>query len=603
MLRLPGDPAPRRPLRHRLLPAREPGAASPGSRSSASSCAATRRASSPRTCSATRARSRPTTSTTRVRGPAAGRRDRQGRRRVSPTTAVLRGVDGETRVQVDAAGQPTGGTLSEREPVPGNDLVLSIEQARPGGRRGGDRGVRAARRLRRDEHPQRPALRARLEPQLRPRRSSPSRGCPESTYKALTDADLGAPLLNRATNGLYPTGSTFKPITALAALDSGDLDLDEIINDTGAFDARRRRRDAQRGRRAYGPIALHEALAGLLRRLLLHARIPDGRGRRHPRAARSRNGRASSGSASRPASTSAARRRASSRRPNGATQLSEANTAPTRPRRGGLHRAKCELTGPRLVGRRQRQPRGRPGRPAGRSAADGGRLRGDRQRRRHRHPARRPARRGSRRPTIQEIDPPVRDHVDIDPAAQRTIMEGLHDAAMTPDGTSYAVFGDYPVQIAGKTGTAERRPSEEDQSWYMALAPYDNPKYVVAVTIERGGFGADTAAPVAKSILDQLLRRRSDDKIDGRSIATRRGWWSRWRPIAAHARTPTGPRARAWSSASGFSQLDPILLFAGARADRASASTRSASRRPRTCRATRTTTSSASRSTRWSASR
>ena len=84
-------------------------------------------------------------------------------------------------------------------------------------------------------------------------------------------------------------------------------------------------------------------------------------------------------------------------------------------------------------------------------------------------------------------------------------MDGLHDAAMSPGGTSYPVFCNYPVQIAGKTGTAERGADQADQSWYMALAPYDNPKYVVAVTVERGGFGADTAAPVAKGILDQLL--------------------------------------------------------------------------------------------------
>jgi penicillin-binding protein 2 len=107
--------------------------------------------------------------------------------------------------------------------------------------------------------------------------------------------------------------------------------------------------------------------------------------------------------------------------------------------------------------------------------------------------------------TIQEIAPPPRSEVDIDPAAQQTIMEGLHDAAMTPSGTSYPIFCNYPVPIAGKTGTAERGLYEADQSWYMALAPYDNPKYVVAVTVERGGFGADSAAPVAKGILDQLL--------------------------------------------------------------------------------------------------
>jgi penicillin-binding protein 2 len=106
---------------------------------------------------------------------------------------------------------------------------------------------------------------------------------------------------------------------------------------------------------------------------------------------------------------------------------------------------------------------------------------------------------------IQEIDPAIRDHVEIDPAAQRTILDGLHGAAMEPGGTSYSVFGGYPVDIAGKTGTAQTGIGI-DQSWYIALAPYDNPKYVVAVTVERGGFGVDTAAPAARTILDQLLK-------------------------------------------------------------------------------------------------
>ena len=158
--------------------------------------------------------------------------------------------------------------------------------------------------------------------------------------------------------------------------------------------------------------------------------------------------------------------------------------------------------------------------------------------------------------TIQEIAPPVREHVDIDPAAQRTIMEGLHDAAMIPDGTSYPVFGSYPVQIAGKTGTAERGLCEEDQSWYMALAPYDNPKYVVAVTVERGGFGADSAAPVAKRSSTSCLRSSTSGSqatglAEWRASEPSRLVGRRWRPIAARARTPTGPLARAWSSASG----------------------------------------------------
>jgi penicillin-binding protein 2 len=62
------------------------------------------------------------------------------------------------------------------------------------------------------------------------------------------------------------------------------------------------------------------------------------------------------------------------------------------------------------------------------------------------------------------------------------------------------VFQGFPITVAGKTGTAERGP-QGDQSWYVCLAPYNDPRVVVAVTIERGGFGAEAAAPAARRIL------------------------------------------------------------------------------------------------------
>jgi penicillin-binding protein 2 len=81
---------------------------------------------------------------------------------------------------------------------------------------------------------------------------------------------------------------------------------------------------------------------------------------------------------------------------------------------------------------------------------------------------------------------------------------GLTRAATEPGGTSYPVFGNFPFAVAGKTGTAQR-PNQPDQSWYIVLAPAKNPQIVVAVTIERGGFGVDTAAPVAARILERYF--------------------------------------------------------------------------------------------------
>jgi penicillin-binding protein 2 len=106
---------------------------------------------------------------------------------------------------------------------------------------------------------------------------------------------------------------------------------------------------------------------------------------------------------------------------------------------------------------------------------------------------------------LQEIRPTPRRQLDISPTTQDTIMTGLTRAAMEPGGTSYPVFGHFPFAVAGKTGTAQR-PNQPDQSWYIVLAPAKDPQIVVAVTLERGGFGADTAAPVAARILEHYFK-------------------------------------------------------------------------------------------------
>jgi penicillin-binding protein 2 len=83
------------------------------------------------------------------------------------------------------------------------------------------------------------------------------------------------------------------------------------------------------------------------------------------------------------------------------------------------------------------------------------------------------------------------------------IKQGVYDAANNPAGTSYPVFAGFPIKVAGKTGTAETcGVSCPDHSWYASWAPYNHPRLVVVVMIERGGFGAQAAAPAAKKIYE-----------------------------------------------------------------------------------------------------
>jgi penicillin-binding protein 2 len=81
------------------------------------------------------------------------------------------------------------------------------------------------------------------------------------------------------------------------------------------------------------------------------------------------------------------------------------------------------------------------------------------------------------------------------------IREGLYLAAHDPAGTSAAVFANFPVPVAGKTGTAQTCSSGcPDHSWYASWAPAGHPEVVVVTMIEDGGFGAQAAAPAARDI-------------------------------------------------------------------------------------------------------
>jgi penicillin-binding protein 2 len=56
--------------------------------------------------------------------------------------------------------------------------------------------------------------------------------------------------------------------------------------------------------------------------------------------------------------------------------------------------------------------------------------------------------------------------------------------------------------VYGKTGTAQHE-NKEDQSWYMCYVGDAKRPIVIAVTVEEGGFGAETAAPIARLIASQ----------------------------------------------------------------------------------------------------
>jgi penicillin-binding protein 2 len=388
----------------------------------------------------------------------------------------LRGRPGMTRIQVDALGQPTpGGKLVSQRPVPGDNLKLTI-----------DRKVQEAGEA---------ALAARGlyggfitmkvdNGEILGLGSFPTFE-PATFAHPLTQKEVdatyrnpSAPLVDRVISGLYPTGSTFKIITALAALENGEDTVSETINDTGVFIAGGQPfHDA--GEASYGPVDLVSALevSSDVYFYTLGYRMWD------------------KGYLQQWAHKMGIGRQTGIDLPG-----AEKGLLPTQQWRDKLA-AEGELEGRPwsagdniLLATGQGDLQTNPLQMAIAYSAlgNGGTIVTP-------HVGLEVDDTAGR--VLHEFDPGPRRHFHIDPEFRAAILEGLHDAATGPGGTSSDNFATFPVPVAGKTGTAERV-GHNEQSWYAVLAPYPDPEIVTVVTMEEGGFGDEAAAPAAKTILE-----------------------------------------------------------------------------------------------------
>ena len=100
---------------------------------------------------------------------------------------------------------------------------------------------------------------------------------------------------------------------------------------------------------------------------------------------------------------------------------------------------------------------------------------------------------------IKEFPPELLSELDVPAEDIRLVQAGLHDVAKS--GTAAFAFRGFPIDIAGKTGTAEN-PHGRDHGWFVAYGPFDNPTVAVAVIVEQGGYGATSAVPIGRKILE-----------------------------------------------------------------------------------------------------
>jgi penicillin-binding protein 2 len=111
---------------------------------------------------------------------------------------------------------------------------------------------------------------------------------------------------------------------------------------------------------------------------------------------------------------------------------------------------------------------------------------------------------------LREIAPEVLGELGLEDAQLSVIQDGLERVVMAERGTAYGAFTrgrPFPfdeIPVAGKTGTAELKP-KVPFAWFAGYAPADDPEVVVVVNVEQGGGGSQTAAPIVRNILEHYF--------------------------------------------------------------------------------------------------
>ncbi len=107
---------------------------------------------------------------------------------------------------------------------------------------------------------------------------------------------------------------------------------------------------------------------------------------------------------------------------------------------------------------------------------------------------------------IKRFTPQVTGHVSLPPSTYQPLLAGFTGAVNDPRGTAYSAFQglNFPGGIAGKTGTADSELGKEPTAWFVGFGPTADPQYVVVCVIDQAGYGATAAAPVVRSIFSYL---------------------------------------------------------------------------------------------------
>ena len=295
-------------------------------------------------------------------------------------------------------------------------------------------------------------------------------------FAQLNAPGSGSPLLDRVTQATYPPGSTFKVLTAAAAIDSGRYTPDSTINGDSpkTISGVPLRND---GGQSYGDISLTTALTYSVNTVFAQVGVALGKGTMADYMQRFGFYRKP------PLDYPADQRIASGERAANGRLL-----APASPLidvgRMAIGQDKLTVTPLQMA-------------MVAAAVANGGTLMKPHLTDRVVDPDGR---------TVKTIAPVVDSHV-MQPGTASQLTQMMRHVVEEGTGTAVQLPG---IDVAGKTGTAEvgAPGSGLTQPWFIAFAPAAAPRVAIAVTVERsqGGFGGTVAAPIARAVLQTLLR-------------------------------------------------------------------------------------------------
>jgi penicillin-binding protein 2 len=427
----------------------------------------------------------------------------------------LRGAPGVRKVQVNAFGEAEPTKLPVIQPTAGHSIRLSLDL---GLEREGEKAMREGiANAQAAGKPANGAAYVAMDPrngQILATGSYPSFN-PNVFAKPLTPSEYeyligkgtgGGPLFDRATEGAYPTGSTFKPITAMAALEKGVITPNEGLG-AGKCITAGAEQFCNAGHAEYGAVGLVEALkvssdtyffevgerannyGGVIQEMAHRLGVGQETGidlpKEFPGVVPDRKWRAQRDKL----------QEECLRRKHGACGY----VAEVRPWSLGDNMQLAVgqgdlLTNPlqmavvysTLANAYMHEGRGTVVRPHLGVEID-----------------------DSKGGLVQTLPSQPAGHVHLDYTSLSLVMEGIHEAASARGGTSAAVWTGWNQAlhpVFGKTGTAQHT-GKVDQSWYMCYIGDPTHPIVIAVTVEQGGFGAETAAPIARLIASKWFKQ------------------------------------------------------------------------------------------------